>query len=100
MAILLKRQQGRCAWCGLLFTDRNDIEVDHLLPRVFGGTADLANLQLLHRICHDQKTVDDGSATRRRRRGVHVKNRVTEEPNAEKLARSVLQTSRSGDWPA
>ena len=97
IAILLQRQHGRCAWCGLLFTDRSDIEVDHLLPRALGGAADLANLQLLHRTCHDQKSVDDGSATRRRRRGVHAKNRVTEEPNAEKLARSVLQTSRSGD---
>lgn len=97
IAILLKRQQGRCARCGLLFTDRSGIEVDHLLPRAFGGTADLANVQLLHRTCHDQKSVDDGSATRRRRRGVHVKNRVTEEPNAEKLARSVSQTSRLGD---
>jgi RNA-directed DNA polymerase len=100
IAILLKRQQGRCAWCGLLFTDRNDIEVDHLLPRVFGGAADLANLQLLHRTCHDQKSAHDGSATRRRQQGIHAKNRVTEEPNAEKLARSVLQTSRSGDRPA
>jgi len=100
IAILLKRQQGRCAWCGLLFTDRNDIEVDHLLPRAFGGAADLANLQLLHRSCHDQKSARDGSATRRRQHGIHAKNRVTEEPNAEKLARSVLQTSRSGDRPA
>ncbi len=100
IAILLKRQQGRCAWCGLLFTDRNDIEVDHLLPRVFGGAADLANLQTLHRTCHDQKSARDGSATRRRQHGIHAKNRVTEEPNAEKLARSVLQTSRTGDRPA
>jgi hypothetical protein len=46
-------------------------------------------LQLLHRTCHDQKSARDGSATRRRQQGVHAKNRVTEEPNAEKLARSV-----------
>jgi RNA-directed DNA polymerase len=99
-ANLLKRQQGKCAWCGLLFTDRNDIEVDHLLPRVFGGTADLANLQLLHRICHDQKSAQDGSVARQSRQGVHDKNRVAEEPDDAKASRPVLQTSRSGDWPA
>jgi RNA-directed DNA polymerase len=97
MAILLKRQQGRCTWCGLLFTDRTDIEVDHLLPRVFGGTADLANLQLLHRICHDQKSAQDGSITHRSPHGVQDKNRLTEEPDEGKLSRPVLKTSRSGD---
>jgi RNA-directed DNA polymerase len=97
MANLLKRQQGRCAWCGLLFTDRTDIEVDHLLPRALGGTADVANLQLLHRICHDQKSAQDGSMTHRSRPGVQHKNCLTEEPDEGKLSRPVLKTSRSGD---
>jgi RNA-directed DNA polymerase len=95
MAILLKRQDGRCAWCGSLFVDRATIEVDHVRPRVFNGKTDLVNLQLLHRHCHDQKSMLDGSATRRHEYGVHAKNRETEEPNAGKLARSALQTSRS-----
>jgi RNA-directed DNA polymerase len=64
--------------------------------RVFEGHTDLTNLQLLHRHCHDQKSVLDGSATRRRQDGVHAKDREIEEPNAGKLARSGLQTSRSG----
>lgn len=69
--------------------------------RVCLGEQQLANLQLLHRTCHDQKSARDGSATCRRQRGVHAKNRVTEEPNAEKLARSVLQgADRSGDGQA
>jgi RNA-directed DNA polymerase len=97
IAILLQRQQGRCAWCGLLFTDRNDSEVDHLLPRAFGGAADLTNLQLLHRTCHDQKSRHDGSATRRRRRGLPIKNRVAEEPDEAKVSRPVLQPSGGGD---
>jgi hypothetical protein len=59
-------------------------------PRVFNGHTDLTNLQLLHRHCHDQKSVLDGSGTRRRPAGVHANNRVTEEPNAAKAARSVF----------
>jgi RNA-directed DNA polymerase len=100
MGILLKRQRGRCAWCGSLFLDRAEIEVDHVQPRVFNGHTDLTNLQLLHRHCHDQKSVLDGSATRRRQDGVHAKNRETEEPNAGKLARSALQTSRTREGAA
>jgi len=100
VAILLKRQQGRCAWCGLLFVDRVAIEVDHVCPRIFNGSTDLTNLQLLHRHCHDQKSVLDGSATRRHRDGLHAKNRATEEPNAAKVARSVLQTSRTREGAA
>ena len=94
VAILLKRQQGRCAWCGSLFLNRTDIEVDHVRPRIFNGTTDLTNLQLLHGHCHDQKSALDGSATRQCRDGLHNKNRVTEEPNAAKVARSDLKTSR------
>jgi len=100
VAILLKRQQGRCAWCGSLFVNRTDIEVDHVRPRIFNGTTDLTNLQLLHGHCHDQKSTLDGSATRRCRDGLHAKNRETEEPNAAKVARSVLQTSRSREGAA
>jgi RNA-directed DNA polymerase len=100
IAILLKRQQGRCAGCGSLFLNRADIEVDHVRPRIFNGTTDLTNLQLLHGHCHDQKSALDGSATRRCRDGLHAKNRETEEPNAAKVARSVLQTSRSREGVA
>ena len=42
----------------------------------------------------------DGSATRRRRAGLHAKNRMTEEPNAAKVARSHLQASRSREGAA
>ena len=100
MAILLKRQQGRCAWCGALFLTRAEIEVDHVRPQIFNGHTDLTNLQLLHRHCHDQKSVLDGSATRRRQAGIRARNRVAEEPNAGKLARSALQTSRAREGTA
>ncbi|MBV9544754.1 MAG: hypothetical protein JOY61_10280 [Chloroflexi bacterium] len=42
MAILLRQQRGRCAWCGSFFLDRTDIAVDHVQPRVLRGRTDLA----------------------------------------------------------
>jgi len=60
-AILLKRQKGRCASCGLLFTNVHEVvENDHRVPRSAGGPDALHNRQLLHGHCHDQKTANDG----------------------------------------
>lgn len=65
-ANLLKRQKGRCAWCGLFFTAMDDVmEVDHKVPRSHGGTDLTHNRQLLHGHCHDVKTVTDASLTNR-----------------------------------
>ena len=59
---LLKRQDGRCAWCGLFFTDMQDLmESDHRGPKALGGADAMHNQQLLHRHCHDEKTAVDGS---------------------------------------
>jgi RNA-directed DNA polymerase len=56
-AALLKRQHGRCAWCGRYFTELGDLlENDHRTPRSRGGADAAANRQLLHAHCHDQKT--------------------------------------------
>ena len=60
-AILLKQQQGKCAWCGLHFLSGNVMEVDHKTPLSQGGKDEWVNLQLLHRHCHDEKTAADGS---------------------------------------
>jgi RNA-directed DNA polymerase len=60
VALLLKRQQGRCAHCQLFFKDRDLLEIDHHLPRAQGGKNELINLQLLHRHCHDVKSAKDG----------------------------------------
>jgi RNA-directed DNA polymerase len=66
-AALLKRQQGRCPHCGLLFTTMEDvIESDHRLPRRSGGADDAANRQLLHGHCHDQKTAREQSLPQQR----------------------------------
>lgn len=58
---LLQRQDGRCAHCGLTFTDDDAPEVDHITPKILGGGSGWKNLQLLHRHCHDAKTARDGS---------------------------------------
>ncbi len=72
VAVLLKRQAGRCRWCGLRFTMEDRWEVDHRVPLAHGGPDRYENLQLLHQHCHDQKTARERALAT----GVHVK-----EPN-------------------
>ncbi|WP_434222219.1 group II intron reverse transcriptase [Limnospira platensis CENA597] len=59
VAKLLKKQKGRCTWCGQFFTPSDLIEIDHIVPRSQGGKDDYKNIQLLHRHCHDDKTALD-----------------------------------------
>lgn len=73
-AHLLKRQEGRCAWCGLLFTHLDELmESDHTVPKALGGSDHPGNRQLLHGHCHDAKTAQDGSLRRRTVGGTHDK---------------------------
>jgi RNA-directed DNA polymerase len=70
-AHLLKRQRGRCAWCGRVFTVLGELlEIDHRRPRSQGGSETAANRQLLHAHCHDEKTAVDGSNRRRALGGI------------------------------
>ena len=95
-AILLQQQRGRCARCGLYFREKRSWEVDHIVPTSQGGARTLDNLQLLHPHCHDQKTATDHPPA-----GARLSTRQTsEEPDAGKLARPVLQPGGSGDRPA
>jgi RNA-directed DNA polymerase len=57
VSTLLKRQRGRCSECGLFFREADILEIDHIIPKQWGGSDARANLQLLHRHCHDTKTV-------------------------------------------
>ncbi|HJZ59528.1 MAG TPA: group II intron reverse transcriptase/maturase, partial [Gemmataceae bacterium] len=93
VALLLKRQRGTCPRCGLYFEHGDATEVDHVQPRSEGGGGKMSNLQLLHRHCHHGKTSQD-------KRGVHDKYQGTEEPDAGKLARPVLEPSLGSDTPA
>jgi RNA-directed DNA polymerase len=61
ISILLKRQKGKCAHCGLFFKDEDVLEIDHIIPKSQGGKDEYENWQLLHRHCHDNKTTLDGS---------------------------------------
>lgn len=65
---LLKDQKVHCPWCSLFFKDGDLLEIDHILPKRWGGTDTYANMQVLHRHCHDQK------------HGAHDKSHSVEEP--------------------
>jgi len=97
VATLLKRQNGKCIHCGLLFKDGDLWEVDHIIPKSKGGKDEYKNLQLLHRHCHDTKTANDESAVGA---GMRDKHQVIEEPDEVKVSCPVLKTSRSGDGAA
>ncbi|HEU5380062.1 MAG TPA: group II intron reverse transcriptase/maturase [Ktedonobacteraceae bacterium] len=87
---LLQKQEGKCRWCGLLFRDNDLIEVDHITPKSQGGGEELSNKFALHRHCHDERHA-------KRVAGTSDKGQIVEEPDAGKLARPVLKTSRRGD---
>lgn len=59
VAKLLKKQKGKCAYCGLLFREEDVLEVDHRIPKSKGGKDSFNNCGLLHRHCHDTKTALD-----------------------------------------
>jgi RNA-directed DNA polymerase len=63
---LLKKQKGICNQCGLYFMTNQIAEVDHIIPVVIGGRDTYANLQLLHKHCHDLKSQNDGSHSRKK----------------------------------
>ncbi len=97
IASLLRKQRGKCTWCGLFFRDGDLPELDHILPAALGGKDVYENWQLLHRHCHDAKTTQDGSGPVR---GAQDKSHAVEEPDEAKVSRPVLKTSRPGDRSA
>ncbi len=58
-AIRLKKQKGKCNWCGLHFREGDILEEDHIIATALGGKNVYENLQLLHGHCHDEKTALD-----------------------------------------
>jgi RNA-directed DNA polymerase len=92
MATLLKRQKGKCSYCGLTFRDGDLLEIDHIIPKSLGGKNEYKNKQILHRHCHDKKTASDGRLTR-----IRDKESFREEPCEVKVSSTVLKTSVDGD---
>jgi len=60
MAYLLKKQKGKCSWCGLTFQEWDEIEDDHIIPQALGSKDEWKNRQLLDQHCHIVKTASDG----------------------------------------
>jgi RNA-directed DNA polymerase len=58
-AYKLKKQKGKCNWCGLHFREGDILEEDHIIPTALGGKNTYENHQLLHGHCHDEKTAMD-----------------------------------------
>jgi RNA-directed DNA polymerase len=99
---LLKWQMGKCVYCGLYFKDGDLTEVDHIRPRWAGGKSAYSNWQLLHRHCHDKKTVEDLALWEKEppnsgKRGTIDKDQTTEEPDEVNVSSPVLQPSGGGD---
>ena len=66
-AIRLKKQKGKCNWCGLHFREGDVLEEDHIIATALGGKNEHENLQLLHSHCHDEKTALDMVEIRNKR---------------------------------
>jgi RNA-directed DNA polymerase len=110
VAILLKRQDGKCRFCDSSFKTGDLMEVDHKEPLSKGGKNTYDNLQLLHRHCHDKKTAQDVFGTIRAKREIKptaetpkpkngktgvcmTKHQNIEEPCEVKVSSTVLKTS-------
>jgi RNA-directed DNA polymerase len=59
LALLLKKEKGKCSHCEFIFRNEDVMEVDHIVPRAIGGKDEYKNIQLLHRHCHEVKTKTD-----------------------------------------
>ncbi|WP_269822462.1 HNH endonuclease [Dictyobacter vulcani] len=88
---LLRKQQGKCRWCGLLLQDTDVIEIDHITPREQGGGEELGNKCLLHRHCHDDRHAE-------RAKGISDNDHIIEEPDEGKPSCPVLEPNRGGNY--
>jgi len=93
VAILLKRQEGRCSLCGLYFRPEDQPEVDHIIPKAQGGQDNYYNWQLLHTHCHHKKSAAEIKAAR----GTNNNSPSSEEPCDANVSCTVLKPSGRGD---
>jgi RNA-directed DNA polymerase len=93
LGALLHKQQGKCRWCELYFTESDLIEIDHITPRSEGGTDALSNLFALHRHCHDQRHA------KKHAWGAHDTSHLIEEPDEGKAFMSGSEGGQEGAIP-
>ena len=86
VATLLKKQHGRCAYCGQYFQHDDQLEVDH--RNGDRQNSRYNNLQALHGHCHDAKTREH---TEYLPVGMRDKHQHTEERRDRKRSCSVLK---------
>jgi RNA-directed DNA polymerase len=86
LAQLLKRQHGRCRFCGLVFQHDARIAVDHINGD--HRNARYTNLQALHGHCHDAKTREHGDYLPP---GLRDKHQHIEERREAKVTRADLE---------
>lgn len=84
VALLLKKQSGKCLYCDSSFKVGDLMEVDHIEPLSKGGKNTYNNLQLLHRHCHDKKTAQDAVGTTRAKRGIKTTAKTPKRKNGKK----------------
>ena len=58
---LMARERGKCAWCGVDFTQEldGDPQIDHIVALARGGTNDLVNLQYYCADCNRRKSANE-----------------------------------------
>lgn len=87
---LLKKQKGKCTYCGHEFLPNQRWEKDHVIPKAIGGKDKYDNYQLLHEYCHRKKTEKDNKLIKE---VVSVKD-CKQEPCEAKVSSTVLKSSR------
>lgn len=56
--LIIQRAAGKCEVCKAALK-AGEGEIDHILPAVLGGSAEISNGRLLCRVCHCEKSADD-----------------------------------------
>lgn len=93
LASLLKKQQGKWAYCGLYFKEEDILAIVNNKIALAGKIRHRMESKLLHQHCHDKTT----KASLKIVRGTERYGQITEEPSDGKSSCSFLEPSQRGD---
>lgn len=93
LAGLLKKQQGKCAHCGLYFKEEDILAIANKKIALTGKNRYRMESKLLHKHCHDKATTTHLKIVG----GTERYGQITEEPSDGKSSCSVLEPSQRGD---